>query len=428
MINASQHNLPVSLSEIQKYLTGQQIDGWLLYDFRGQNPIALHMAGLERSGTRRWFLWIPAQGSPSWLIHAIETSTFADVRPDLAGEFQHYINWQQIAKILHKMINESIDASPNMTTAQRPRIAMEYSPDCAIPYVSKVDAGMKELVESATSAEIVSSADLVQLVQAVLSAEQMQSHRRAAAHVLTAKNLAFNFIRQELNTGSTPTEYDVQQRIIEYFLEQQMDYDHAPIVAVNAHAADPHYAPTIDRHKSIRQGDIVLLDIWAREQNSSLDCFADVTWTGYCDHIVPDSVQAIFQVVATARDRAVRFIQERLDQGKPVYGYEVDEVCRGSICDAGYGDYILHRTGHSLGPAVHFNGVNIDNLETQDKRRLIPGVMFTIEPGVYMPTFNFDDSPQAKGLGIRSEINCYMHADHAEVTTLPLQETITAIL
>ena len=220
------------LSTIQEHLQNQGLDGWLLYDFRGQNPIALHVAGLARSGSRRWFLWVPASGDARWLIHAIESSTFTNVNPHIGGEQQRYVGWRDLSEMLPKLIGaDQVD---------RPlRIAMEYSPNGAIPYVSKVDAGMKELVESATGAEIISSADLVQYVQAILSPEQLASHQRAAVNCMRIKDEAFAFIGDALRAHRAITDYDVQQFILEKFAAINYDPDHEPLVAVNASAADP---------------------------------------------------------------------------------------------------------------------------------------------------------------------------------------------
>lgn len=410
----------MTLHDLQAYLRRRQLDGWLLYDFRGTNPVALHVAGLTSSGSRRWFLWIPAKGEPRWLIHAIEGSTFRSVRADIAGEMARYAGWRELETKLAALVQTA--------HGQPQRIAMEYSPQNAIPYVSLIDAGTKEMVERITGAEIVSSADLVQIAQAVLDDAQIASHHRAAAVCLAAKDAAFDFIRARLAAGETTTEYAVQQFIVDFFVTRQMDYDHPAIVAVNAHAADPHYAPTADQHAPIRPGDMVLIDLWARETNSPHDCFADLTWTAYCGAEPPATAREVFAVVAAGRDAAVRLMQERLRDGVTVHGYEVDDACRAVIAAAGYGDAFFHRTGHSLGVKVHYNGVNIDNYETQDRRSLMPGVLFTIEPGVYLPTCDFDGSGRVLGLGIRSEINCLATAGGVEVTTLPLQTEIVTLM
>ena len=366
------------------------------------------------------FFGFPRQGVPRILVQSIEVSTFADVAPEIDDEHLTYISWQELEAKLADMVGSK---------SEKPlRIAMEYSPRNAIPYVSTVDAGTKEMVESVTGAEIVSSADLVQLTQAVLTPAQMESHRRAAAICMAAKDAAFAYIREQLLADKPVSEYDVQQFILDHFSANGLVPDHPPIVAVNGYAANPHYAPSAERFNPIRRGDVVLIDLWARETKTPQDCYADISWTAYCGEKAPAKVVDIFEILAATRDRAVSFIQERLDNDQPIHGYEVDAVCREIIINAGYGDFIKSRTGHSLGSDVHFCGVNIDSLETVDQRRLIPGVMFTIEPGIYMSAFNFDDSPVAKGLGVRSEINCFMHEDHVEVTTLPLQTEIPALL
>lgn len=405
---------------IQAHLAANDLDGWLLYDFRGSNPIALHVAGLTSSGSRRWFLWIPATGDPQWLIHAIEGSTFRTVAAEMEGERTYYIGWRDLGERLAQMVTNA--------PGRKQRIAMEYSPGNAIPYVSRIDAGTKELVEQATGAEIVSSADLVQLTQAVLTSAQLASHRRAAEVCLRSKDEAFALIAQRLRTGQPISEFDVQQFLLERFAAAGLEVEHAPIVSVNSNAADPHYAPTATVHRQIQLGDMVLIDLWGREQGDPLACVADITWTAYCGATPPAAAREIFGLVAAGRDAAVALIRRRLAAGVPVYGYEVDDACREVIAAAGYGAHFIHRTGHSLGTLTHFNGVNIDNLETQDRRQLIPGVMFTIEPGIYLPTFNFDGASVAKGLGIRSEINCVMHDGAVEITTLPLQQGIIALL
>ena len=199
-------------------------------------------------------------------------------------------------------------------------------------------------------------------------------------------------------------------------------------MSVNAHAADPHYGPSEQDHSPIRVGDVVLIDLWTKEADNPEGSMADCTWTAYCGEVVQAKVKAVYEVLAAARDRAVAFVSARLAEGEKVSGYEVDDAARAVIAAAGYGPYFIHRTGHSLGPTGHYLGVNIDGLETQDRRELLPGIMFTVEPGIYMPEFNFDDSPQPKGLGIRSEINCYVRAGEVEVTTLPIQSEVRALL
>ena len=408
------------LETIQTYLKEQELDGWLLYSFWQINPIALAVAGLQSGGSRRWFLWLPAEGEPTWLVNAIEVQTPSRAAAEMQGKVHLYASWPALGEKLAEIVQGQ--------SGNRPRIAMEYSPNNAIPYASWVDAGTKELVETSTDAEIVSSADLAQLTLAVLNEEQVVAHKEAANRCLAIKDAAYALIADRVRNRQTITEYDAQCFIIDEFKRQGMDPSFSPAVAINGNAAIPHYHPDADTHSPISEGDVVLIDLWTRMGTDSRGCLADMTWTAYCGKETPAKVTEVFNVVAAARDRAVEFIQQRLDAQQPVHGFEVDDVAREIITNAGYGDHILHRTGHSLGWLTHFLGVNIDNMETQDQRQLLPGLMFTIEPGIYIPDFNFDDSLQAKGLGIRSEINCHMHADRIEVTTLPLQTEVKALL
>jgi Xaa-Pro aminopeptidase len=409
----------MNLSLVQSYLRQQGVDGWLLYNFRDLNPIAIAVAGLPHGGSRRWFLWIPAEGQPAWLVHGIEGHMFHQAAPELQGTRHRYVSWQEMAAGLPALLN--------LPAGRRPRILMEYSPGNALPFISRIDAGIKEVVEQSTQAEIQSSADVAQLALAVLSEAQVAGHRRAVTACLAAKDAAFDHIARQLRAGAALTEYDVQQFICRQFAGQGME-PLPCIVAVNAHAADPHYGPSAEDHSPIRQGDMVLIDLWTKEQDNPQGSMADCTWTAYCGSKVPPKVDEVFAVVAAARDRAVSYVKEQVAAGQTVRGCDVDDAARAVIRDAGYGPYFIHRTGHSLGPTGHYLGVNIDNLETQDRRTLLPGIMFTVEPGIYMPDCNFDGSPAAKGLGIRSEINCLMHPNAVEVTTLPVQTEVQALL
>nr|HRJ45044.1 M24 family metallopeptidase [Caldilineaceae bacterium] len=382
----------MKLSTIQKYLTEQKIDGWLVYSFRNQNPIAQSVSGLRASGSRRWFCWIPAQGAPRWLVHAIETHMFVDLPADKRGEMTRYVSWQEMEAALPRLVG-----APSATPL---RIAMEYSPRNALPYVSTVDGGVIDLVRETTGAEIVSSGDLVQQMTAVLSVAQIAGHRRAAAGCLAVKDAAFAFIGQRLRDGQDVTEFQVQCFINDELAKLHLQTGVTSLCSVNANAADPHYISSAAHHSPIHRGDAVLIDLWSRETVNPEDSFADITWTAYCGAEVPAKMRQVFDVVAQARDATVRYIQAQMEAGLPAYGYRADDAARAVIAGAGYGEFILHRTGHSLGPTGHWIGANIDNLETQDRRQLIPDLMFTVEPGIYMPDFNFDDSPQAKGLGI----------------------------
>ncbi len=387
---------------IQSLLAAAGLDGWLLFDFRGMNPIAARIAGLpaEPMTTRRWAYYIPAQGEPEWLVHAIELAPFRDqpVEP------RSYVRWQELQAQLRAMMGDAR------------RIAMEYSPGGAIPYIGRVDAGTLEMIRG-LGVEVVTSADLVQAVEARLSAEQLAGHRRAAADLLRAKDAAFAYVTQALRTGQLVTEHSLQQWIAARLAEAGLVADHDAIVAVNAHSADPHYAPTAERYAVIEPGDFLLLDIFAKGPAPDA-IYADITWVSLCTDSVPPRYQHIGHIVAEARDAAVDFIQREIAAGNLVRGCDVDDACRVVIQQAGYGQYFIHRTGHSLGTSGHGNGANMDNLETNDTRRLLPGTAFTIEPGIYLPG----------DFGVRLEIDLYVHDDHVEITTLPLQHEILALL
>ncbi len=384
-----------TLATIQDLLQRRQIDGWLLYCFRDLNPIAKRLAPLPPLGllSRRWAYWVPAEGEPAWLVHAIERGGFAK-RPE---RIESYSSWP------------SFEAALLRLTGGPKRIACEYSPRCGIPYASYLDAGTAEHLTS-LGFELQPSADLIQAVLATWTPAQLDSHRRAAAVCLAAKDAAFDFIATRLGAGESVTEVDAQEVILERFAAAGIDPDHPPIVAVNAHAGNPHYAPDPDHPTPIHRGDLILIDLWGREAGDPEAIFADITWMGFAGPQPPEAMQRVFDVVAAARNAGVALVQQRIAAGDPIHGWEVDDAVRGVINRAGYGEYFIHRTGHSLDTATHGSGVNIDNLEMRDTRALIPNIGFTIEPGIYLPDF-----------GVRLEINMFVHGDHAEVTTLPLQ-------
>jgi Xaa-Pro aminopeptidase len=268
--------------------------------------------------------------------------------------------------------------------------------------------------------EVVTSADLVQVAEAVWSAGQLATHRCAAGALIEVKDATFAHVRERLAAGNPVTECGVQEFMMREFGQRGMETGHPPIVAVNEHAADPHYFPRRDADTPMRRGDFLLIDLWTREPKPDA-IFGDITWVGYAGN-PPPRIQSVFEIVRQARDAAVSFARERLADGKPVYGYEVDDAARGVIAQAGFGEYFIHRTGHSIGVTGHGNGVNIDNLETQDRRKLMPGVGFSIEPGIYLPDERF---------GVRLEIDCYVSGEQGsadlEVTTLPLQNEIVRL-
>ena len=377
------------------------LDGWLFYDFRHLDPIAYRVLLLDPSlhVTRRWYYWVPAQGTPVKLQHRIEPH----VLDGLPGDAHAYVSWRDQQAALGSLLHPA------------KRIAMQYSPMNAIPYLSRVDAGTIDLVRS-LGAEVVTSADLVQQFEAVWDDAQLASHQVAAEGLRAIVDEAFGFVGTSLAARSSLTEYGLQQYILSRMQARGLVTSSPPIAAVNAHSADPHYAPASEGSAPIRQGDLVLIDLWAKQPGPGA-VYADITWTGFVGATVPARHQDIFQIVRRARDAAVTFVQGRVRAGECPYGWEVDDVCRRVIQDAGYGQYFVHRTGHSIGEEVHGNGANIDNLETQDARRLLPGTCFSIEPGIYLP----DE------FGIRSELDVYLSARDAVVCGQPVQADLLPI-
>jgi Xaa-Pro aminopeptidase len=388
------------LAAIQSALRDEGLDGWLLYDAHGLNPIASQIAGVEGVVTRRWFALISAQGEPRFLFHRIENLAF-ELMP---GKKRVYRTWQ------------SLDEGIEWVLDGCRRVAMEYSPDNAIPYVARVDAATIEKVR-ARKVEVASSADLVARFLATWSPAQLESHYRAARALLEIKDLTFSLIANKVREQSALSEHDVAQFMRGEFARRNMvNHNEGPICAVDGNAGNPHYDPTVHKCSMIGPNQLVLLDLWAKFDEPDA-VYADITWTGYTGAIVPIEIAKVFRVVAAGRDRAVEFANAAFSRGETVHGYEVDRAVRKVISDAGYGDQFIHRTGHSLGRLVHDVGPNIDDLETQDRRRLQEGVAFTVEPGVYLPHF-----------GVRSEINVIIQNGRAVITTLPLQTEVTCLV
>ncbi|HEY65085.1 MAG TPA: aminopeptidase P family protein [Caldilineae bacterium] len=386
-----------NLFQVQSLLREAGWGGWLLFDFRGSNPIARRVVGLPEQGvfSRRWAYWIPASGDPAWVVPRLEADPF---EPPVPGRVFTYVSWRDWLDRLRSLIGGA------------GTIAMEYSPQGAIPYVSRVDGGTLDQIRG-LGVEVVSSADLVQAVEARWTLAQLEGHRRSAAALMEVKDEAFTLISRTLAEGRVLYEHEVQAFIIEQCAARGMVGAKAT-VAVNAHSGSPHYFPSPERPTPIRLGDWVLIDLWAKQAEPDA-VYADITWVAYAGAQPPRRHQEIFDIVREARDAAIQFVQEGVRVGRPIHGYEVDDVARGVIARAGYGEYFIHRTGHSIGVEGHGNGVNIDNLETQDRRRLIPGIGFSIEPGIYLSEF-----------GVRLEVDMYVGEGEAQVTTLPLQDEI----
>jgi Xaa-Pro dipeptidase len=398
----------MNISEIQSALQELDLDGWLFYSFRGSDPIATEILRIGTGGplaTRRWFYLIPRVGEPVKIVHAIERDSLAH----LPGKKLVYLPWKQ----LHGFVKSELHA---LTSGRSPRVAMQYSPNGAIPYVSRVDAGIVELIRS-FGVDVVTSATLVQKFQSTLTDQQLVSHEQAAKDVYEIVHGAFSEIGKRIKNHIPTTEYDIQQYIMNQFADRSLVTHDAPIVGVNANSASPHYEPTIDVHAPIKEGDFVLIDLWAKCMGA--DCvYADITWTGYVGTKVPDEITSVFNIVRDARDAAAEFVRDEITSGRPVSGADVDDVCRDVIAAAGYGDLFIHRTGHSIQTEIHANGANIDNLETQDTRLLIPRTLFSIEPGIYLE----------HRFGIRSEIDMYVAEKEARITGGEPQREIVRIL
>jgi len=400
------------VAQIQTALRAAQLDGWLFYDFRGSDPLALRILRLDSHaiGSRRWFYYIPKSGEPTKLVHSIERSKL-DALP---GRRLVYRGWEELRAHLGETLGGYPPGeSPRHATSHR--VAMQYSSLNDIPYVSRVDAGTIELVRSC-GGEVVTSAELVQQFEAVWTAAQKQSHIEASDKTHRIIMEAFAEIARRIRADEPLTEYDIQQFIARRWNEEGM-VPEQPIVAVNANTANPHYVPTREVTKPIKRGDFVLLDVASKLKKEGA-VFTDQTWTGYVGETVPEEFTRIFNIVRDARDSAVEFARKNVRAGKSVRGAEIDDVSRGVIQRAGYGEQFTHRTGHSIGEEVHGNGVNIDNFETRDSRRLIPGLAFSIEPGIYL---------EGK-FGVRSEIDVYVAEKDIEVTGQPIQTEIVAIL
>jgi Xaa-Pro aminopeptidase len=380
----------------------QHLDGWLLYDFRGSNAIAADVAGVGRQGghltTRRWYYLIPASGEPRALVHAIESHALAH----LPGTTERYAGRAALEAGLQ-----------NLLKGMR-RIAMEYSAGCAIPYVSRVDAGTIELVRQ-FGVEVASSGDLIQQFSAVWDEPRIKSHVAASEKLYRVKDRAFEEAARRVKDGVAVTEFEIQQLMAGWFAEEGLVSDSAPVVASERNAGDPHYLPTAEGARTIGKEEVLLLDLWGKLDAPGA-VFADITWVGYTGREVPARIAKAFHAVRLARDAAVELVQQRTRTGEEIRGFEVDRASMAVLNGAGYGDAILHRTGHSLGESVHGNGVNMDDYETHDDRRLLPGTGFTIEPGLYFADF-----------GIRSEINMIVRDNDATVTG-PRQNEMIALL
>ncbi len=375
------------LKEIQAALREEGLDGWLFFDHHVRDLLSYRVLGLDPAGhyTRRWYYYIPAEGEPTGLLHRVEPHSLAA----LPGKMRVYSRWTEHAAELQTMLHNA------------KRVAMQYSPNCAVPYVSMVDAGTVELIRG-FGVDVVSSANLIQLFEARWTDAQLASHLEAGRRMDAHRRAAFDRIREHLRANERITELDIQRFLRHTFAGSGLVTDHGPIVAVNANASDPHYGPTEQKHSEIRKGDVVLIDMWAKLDVPD-STYYDITWTGFCGPEPRPEIVRVFDVVRQARDSAIACAKKAV--GQALHGFDIDDAARGYIIESGFGVYFVHRTGHSIGTEVHGTGANMDNFETHDDRRIIPRTCFSVEPGIYLPEF-----------GIRSEVNVYVSESDAVVT------------
>jgi Xaa-Pro dipeptidase len=378
----------MNLPAIQAALRERNIDAWLFYDHHHRDPIAYRVLGLPSSlmVTRRWFYLIPANGEPSKLVHKIEAGHL----DSLPGSKRVYSGWQELFEQIKLFL------------ADYKTIAMQYSPNNLVFTVSLVDAGTMELVRG-LGKNVVSAADLIAQFEATWTDEQIQTHFAARDAVDSITTAAFAEIGRRVRNGGT-TEHAMQQWLLEAFQRENLVTDDPPVVAVNANSGNPHYEPHAESSAAIREGDFVLLDIWGKK-NTPGAVYYDITWTGYVGKAPSDKQREVFQIVRDARDAGVKTVLDAINAGQRIAGWQVDRATRDHIKKAGYGDYFIHRTGHSIGTDVHSNGANMDDLEIHDERQILPNSCFSIEPGVYLPEF-----------GVRSEVNVLVRPNRAEVT------------
>ncbi len=390
------------LGAIQNQLSQQNLDGWLLYDFRRHNDLACELLEipLELFITRRFLYWIPARGRPIKIVHAIESGHL----DHLPGEKLCYHAWQELEMHIAKVLSGSL------------RIAMEYSPRNALPYVSKVDAGTMEVIRG-FGVEVESSADLLQHYTSVWDAHKLDTHLAAAKVLDETAASAWQFIAKALRSGQSLTEYDVQQHIMEEFSKNNCTTEGLPICAVNAHSADPHYAPSKDKSARIKINDFILIDLWCK-QNVRRSVYADITRVGVAAARPTEKQIAVFNIVRQAQQAAVELVRQRFAHDQPVRGWEVDQAARQVIATAGYGDYFIHRTGHNIDVKDHGNGAHIDNLESHDYRQLLKGTCFSIEPGIYLP----------EEFGVRLEFDVFIRPDGGIDITGGIQDSIVCLL
>lgn len=388
----------MGLKEAQEFLRQKGIDGWLVYDFKGSNPVLKRVLG-ERHLTRRVYYWIPAEGRPTLVASGVDHAHWKDITP--ARSYTHRASMQ--------------DALTDVLKGAR-TVAMEYAPGGTLPYMSRVDGGTLDMIRG-LGKNVVPSADVYQFAYALLSDAELATHRKAAKVLDESKDAAFAHAFSEALAGRKITEYDVQQFLVKRFTDAGLIFDHAPIVGANEHAGDPHYAPPPTGSSVIRKNDWLLIDLWGKLDRPG-SVYADITWTGFAGKAsdVPQRNIEVFDAVRDARDAGVAHMEGAAKRGKPTTGAETDHAVRELLVDRNLAQWFTHRTGHSVGYEVHSEGANLDGFETYDTRELIPGLLVTVEPGVYLPEF-----------GVRNEIDVFIGKDlRPEVTTRAQKSIVVA--
>jgi Xaa-Pro aminopeptidase len=378
----------LNIKAIQDELLASKIDGWLLCDLYHRDPVAYRVLGMPPGmAKRRWFYLIPAKGEPRKLVHRIESEAL-DVLP---GKKLLYAGYDELKKNLPKLLG------------REKKLAMQYSPKSAIPVISLIDAGTVELVTS-FGKKVVSSGELIQKFAARWTQEQFESHLAAGRVIDRVIQQAFGQAATFVRQGKTITEHELQQWIMEQFRANLLVTDDPPIVAIGPNSGNPHYEPQAGSSLPLREGELLLLDVWGRTRGTE-SVYYDITWVGFLGAKVPKKHAEVFSIVSQARDAAVALVQEAVPKGRRIQGWEVDRAARGVIEKAGYGKYFIHRTGHNIGQEVHGLGANMDSMETHDDRSIIPQTCFSVEPGIYLREF-----------GVRSEVNVYVAERQARVT------------